>query len=55
MLAFSGALSHSLFALLAGLVLSVYNWYTAEHMRKMEDEALIAAYELIKEEKDTHE
>jgi hypothetical protein len=56
MCAFMGALIHSGVALVIGIVFTIYNWYTGEYARRLEDEALIAAYKLsIEEKENSHE
>jgi hypothetical protein len=48
MAAFIGALVHSEECLLLGAVFMVFNWYVAEHNRKIEEAILIAEYEASK-------
>lgn len=36
--AFVGALAHSMFLLIFGTVMAIWNWYAAEARRKLEEE-----------------
>jgi hypothetical protein len=49
MVAIFAALMHSSVLLIVNAALVVWNWYVAEHLRQAEDNALIDAYELVKE------
>lgn len=40
MIAGIGAVSHSVFLFVLGIIFIIWNWFTAEHVRRIEDEEI---------------